>query len=365
MTATTATDASGVEYYFDCTAGGGNDSGWQDSTTYEDTGLSASTQYSYQVKARDKSSNQNETTYSTLKSATTDATPDTTPPSPDPMTWATEPYATGTTSISMTANTATDTSGVEYYFECTAGGGHSSSWQDSSTYQDTGLSASTQYSYRVKARDKSTNHNETGYSTVKSATTDASAEPTDIDGSTADTSVESDGYVRWGGEETARSGGADTDHDHCFVLVFELPTLGQGETVTAANLKFYYEGTSYYTPQGNIDVHGLDYRTTSSVVSGDFYQGSFTGDEDSTGIQDDIVTPSTSTGDINTSSGGDTALKNYLNAQYTAGAEGGDYVFLRINNDIDESNSPQRYYEVSTANHSTSSQRPVMTVTIE
>lgn len=39
------------------------------------------------------------------------------------MTWATEPYATGSTSISMTATTATDESGVEYYFTCTAGGG--------------------------------------------------------------------------------------------------------------------------------------------------------------------------------------------------------------------------------------------------
>jgi len=71
MTATTATDASGVEYYFDCTVGGGNDSDWQDSATYEDTGLSPSTQYTYQVKARDKSANQNETGWSTTKSATT------------------------------------------------------------------------------------------------------------------------------------------------------------------------------------------------------------------------------------------------------------------------------------------------------
>ena len=171
MTATTATDASGVEYYFDCTAGGGNDSGWQDGTTYEDTGLSPSTQYTYRVQARDKSSNQNETGYSTTKSATTDTPSDTTPPSPDPMTWATEPYATGVSSISMTATTATDASGVEYYFECTAGGGHSSSWQDSTTYEDTGLDDLTQYTYRVKARDKSSNLNETAYSTSQSATT--------------------------------------------------------------------------------------------------------------------------------------------------------------------------------------------------
>ncbi|MCP5107777.1 MAG: metallophosphoesterase family protein [bacterium] len=100
------------------------------------------------------------------------STPDTTPPTPDPMTWATVPYATGSTSISMTATTAFDTSGVQYYFECTAGGGNDSVWQDSPTYEDTGLSPDTQYTYRVKARDKSSNNNETGFSGSASATTD-------------------------------------------------------------------------------------------------------------------------------------------------------------------------------------------------
>ncbi|MHC4866972.1 MAG: Calx-beta domain-containing protein [Planctomycetota bacterium] len=165
---------SGVEYYFDCTAGGGNDSGWQDSASYEDTGLSPSTQYTYRVQARDKSPAQNATGFSGEASATTDTPPpDTTPPSPDPMTWATVPYATGVSSIAMVATTATDVSGVEYYFECTAGGGSDSGWQDSTTYEDTGLSPATQYTYRVQARDKSTNQNATGFSGEASATTDS------------------------------------------------------------------------------------------------------------------------------------------------------------------------------------------------
>ncbi|MCK4761248.1 MAG: metallophosphoesterase family protein [Candidatus Aminicenantes bacterium] len=98
--------------------------------------------------------------------------PDTTAPTPDPMTFATAPFATGSNSISMTATTASDAAGVEYYFECTAGGGHDSSWQDGATYEDTGLLAETQYTYRVKARDKSPNQNETAYSSTASATTD-------------------------------------------------------------------------------------------------------------------------------------------------------------------------------------------------
>jgi hypothetical protein len=100
--------------------------------------------------------------------------PDTTPPTPDPMTWQTAPYATGSASISMTATTASDPSGVEYFFECTAGGGNNSAWQDSPTYEDTGLQPDTQYTYRVKARDKSANLNETAYSSTASATTQSS-----------------------------------------------------------------------------------------------------------------------------------------------------------------------------------------------
>lgn len=314
MTATTAADLSGVQYYFDCLTTGGHDSGWQSSASYTDSGLSPSTSYTYRVMARDMSSNQNQTGYSPNASATTDAvsyptisgntsyeyidrvqvggidnssgndsgygnytsivadieagqavsvtlTPgfasssyneywkiwidlnndadfddageelfsgsgssavsgsitipsgtspvttrmrvvmkynsappnsgsigdgeaedytvnitdqpeDTTPPSPDPMTWATAPAATGSTSISMTATAATDPSGVEYYFDCVTTGGHDSGWQDNTTYEDTGLDPDTTYTYRVKARDKSPNQNETGYSANASATTE-------------------------------------------------------------------------------------------------------------------------------------------------------------------------------------------------
>jgi hypothetical protein len=96
---------------------------------------------------------------------------DTDPPTPDPMTWAKPPQASGSTTTGMMATTATDPSGVEYYFECTAGGGNDSGWQLSSTYVDSGLSPGTQYTYRVKARDRSANYNETGWSSEASATT--------------------------------------------------------------------------------------------------------------------------------------------------------------------------------------------------
>jgi|GEM_PF-703273 len=172
MTATTALDINGVEYFFDCTVGPGNNSLWQDSPTYTDTGLAHSTQYTYVVRARDKSTGQNVTADSAAASATT-ISPDTTAPLPDPMTFATPPTALGLDSVTMTASTAADPSGVEYYFECTAGPGNDSGWQDSPDYTDTGLAHSTEYTYRVQARDKSPVQNATGFSSPASATTDA------------------------------------------------------------------------------------------------------------------------------------------------------------------------------------------------
>jgi hypothetical protein len=71
----------------------------------------------------------------------------------------------------MTAATATDTSGVEYYFKNTTDPNHDSNWVASPSWTDTGLARNTTYAYMVKARDKSSNYNETGWSGAAGATT--------------------------------------------------------------------------------------------------------------------------------------------------------------------------------------------------
>ena len=148
------------------------DSGWQDSPVYTDTGLNPNTQYTYTVQARDKSVNNNPNTASSPASATT-FPPDTTPPSPATMSFATPPAASSTTAITMTATTASDANGVEYFFDETSNnlGGSDSGWQDSPTYTDTGLNPDTQYTYTVQARDKSVNNNPNTASSSASATT--------------------------------------------------------------------------------------------------------------------------------------------------------------------------------------------------
>jgi hypothetical protein len=97
--------------------------------------------------------------------------PDGTAPSPDPMTFATAPYASSATSIAMTATPANDPSGVEYYFAETSGnhGGSDSDWQSSASYEDTGLTTGLQYTYTVTARDLNANRNTTATSEPASA----------------------------------------------------------------------------------------------------------------------------------------------------------------------------------------------------
>ncbi len=99
---------------------------------------------------------------------------DETPPTPDPMGFASPPVANSHESISMTALTATDDiSTVDYRFNCLAGGTgcDGSGWQAGTTYTATGLSASTQYTFNVEARDQA--GNSTAPSTSASATTAA------------------------------------------------------------------------------------------------------------------------------------------------------------------------------------------------
>jgi hypothetical protein len=97
---------------------------------------------------------------------------DVTAPTPDPMTWASVPYATGGTSIAMEATVADDDfHGVLYYFTCLEDSAHDSGWQADTLYEDTGLIPGTTYTYTVTARDTSINQNMTASSDAASATT--------------------------------------------------------------------------------------------------------------------------------------------------------------------------------------------------
>jgi len=97
---------------------------------------------------------------------------DTTVPEPNIMSWQVRPITTSTSSIYTEAVTATDTqNGIEYYFQCTSGNGPDSGWQYGNIFEPNGLAMGTQYTYSVKARDTSSNFNETDWSIPATART--------------------------------------------------------------------------------------------------------------------------------------------------------------------------------------------------
>jgi hypothetical protein len=168
MVATTATctDGTSVEYWFEDYFHSEYNSGWLSfesgqAPRWEDKDLSPESTYWYRVKARN-TGNRMETEWSERSAAKT-LQEDLTAPAPNPMTWETEPVRLSTGKVRMVATLATDTSGVEYQFECTSNPTYSSGWQDSRTYE-IGSIPGGHYAFEVRARDKSPNHNTTGYS---------------------------------------------------------------------------------------------------------------------------------------------------------------------------------------------------------
>jgi hypothetical protein len=133
-----------------------------------DQHVSAGVTYYWRVDEKNSAG----TTQGEVWNFVTSATLDTTPPTPDPLTWSVEPTALGISSITMTAATATDDSGVEYSFVNVTDESHNTGWQDSPVFTDTGLDNDTTYTYKVRARDKSMNHNATAFSVPASAKTD-------------------------------------------------------------------------------------------------------------------------------------------------------------------------------------------------
>jgi hypothetical protein len=206
MTASISYDISDVEYYFMCTHGDGNDSGWLSFPegvlpTYTDYNLAPETRYCYRVKARDKSPNQNETVLSDERCVTTPEEEDTMPPVPDPMLWDFSVMDVNTYVIdgrpheiflgpdplwdyyvTMRADPNTidmppgSPYGVEFYFECTTNPGFSSpGWipypGPPYIYTVKVGQSGLDHRFRVKARDRSPNRNETGWSSIERART--------------------------------------------------------------------------------------------------------------------------------------------------------------------------------------------------
>ncbi len=176
-----------------------------------------------------------------------------TPPTPNPMTWAVEPYATSPYSIAMVATTATSTdgSGVEYYFEDFDYPEYNSGWlsfgpDEEARWVDTGLAPEVTCRYRAKAHNKS-NLLETDWSPIRSAKT---LPP-------PDTTPPTPNPMQWasGGEPKEVDHGGGT-WDYWAEMTAAQATDGSG------GVQYYFECTSdsRYSSGGEGDPGGTQWR---------------------------------------------------------------------------------------------------------
>ena len=145
-------------------------------TTFTDPGLTGSTTYRYRVRAVDAAGNLG--AYSSIATATTPAPPDTTAPSaPTGLT----PTAISSTRIDLSWTAATDNVAVTGYRVERCQGAGCTSWAQVGTptttsFSNTGLTASTTYRFRVRAVDAAGNLG--AYSAIATGTTPTPADTT-------------------------------------------------------------------------------------------------------------------------------------------------------------------------------------------
>ena len=148
-------------------------------TSYSDTGLSEYTTYTYRVAAYDAEGNESSQS-SPLSATTVDATP---PSVPSNL----QGTPASTSRIDLTWSASTDNAGVTGYRVYRNGSLVAS--PAGTSYNDTGLSEATSYSYRVAAYDDEGNESsQCGAVAVYTADATAPSVPSNLQGTAASTS---------------------------------------------------------------------------------------------------------------------------------------------------------------------------------
>jgi hypothetical protein len=211
------------------------------------------------------------------------------PPEPNTMTWASEPNTiVGANAITMTATTASDPSGVEYFFKNLTLPTHNSTWQQSPTYIDTELDGGTEYTYQVKARDMAINRNETQYSVSASAVALGNTALIEVEEAFVsipphDGRIWEDGFGQGQGYndyhsdyKALRLGDYNSNQGYRVMLAFDTSSLPTDATIISAKIRLTCgskEGTSPFTGWGGnceIDVASPYFGTREGLEAEDF-----------------------------------------------------------------------------------------------
>lgn len=324
-------------------------------TSYANTGLAASTAYSYRVRAYNAGGN---SAYSNTASATTQSGGGGSPPAA-PSGLSATAVSSNQVNLAWTDNASTETGfsierstdGVNFAQIATTGA-------NTTSYPDTGLSAATTYHYRIRAFNGSGN---SGYSNSASATTQSGGGGTTVtfvsvaaddgrilessEGSNTGGSVDATGSS----SSTMRIGDDSSDRQYKSVLSFDTSSLPDGATITSAVVRVRRGAVSGANPFG---THGTAF---VDIKSGTGFSGSValqTGDFQAAADATQVATLSNPAADGDWSTGtlnatgrsfvnktGKTQLRLYFSVDDNDDA-GNDYIGYRSGNDSDTASRP-------------------------
>lgn len=174
-----------------------------------------------------------------------------------------------------------------------------------------------------------------------------------INASSDDQTVYSNGGMQWIGYHTHRIGSSNKTSA---VIPFEIPVLAQGERLTSATLSFYLSQSGGGLAH-KVDLYGLPYRSSSTVLSADFFAGTYDTDASATALENDILDLNSQNGSLQSTSS--QAIADFVNDQLDNGAVAGDFVYFRFSLDYNGSGN-YNYWDIASQDHTSASNRPVL-----
>lgn len=174
-----------------------------------------------------------------------------------------------------------------------------------------------------------------------------------VEASMDDQSVYYNGGMQWVGYHTHKVGSSNKTSA---IIPFEIPALAQGERLTSASLNFYLLQSGGGLAH-KIDLYGLPYRSSSTILSSDFFAGVYDTDQTATALENDILDLNSITGNLQSSASQN--IVNYVNTQLDNGAVAGDFVFFRFSLDYNGAGN-YNYWDIASQDHTTPSNRPVL-----
>ena len=175
---------------------------------------------------------------------------------------------------------------------------------------------------------------------------------------TSDVTIDNSNKRQWVGYHTHQLG---TNKIVSAIIPFQLPTLGVNEKITAAEFSTQLTGITA-SLDNEIDIYALPYRSSNAILDADYFAG--TTDASNQLIEKSFFTKLSTVAKHTTNVSANVVLIDFINQQYTNGAVGGDFIFIRLNLNTDNT-SNYNYWNIASQDNGTEGFRPLLTLTSE